>query len=223
MFKKYVINEMPTKINKSLIKKYRNVETATIGHIRQIGFACSEIKPLIKNRTLLGTAVTIAIPGQDSTLLHHIVGMLRKGDVLVIDRLGDYKHACIGGGVMCAIKASGCSGVIVDGTITDKNELLEYDIPIWSRGLSPITTRLYNTGGALNIPISVGGAAVLPGYCVIADDSGVLFLPPEETQNYAQWAIDYQRDEPASHEQILNKKVKLGEITGASDLVEEKQ
>ena len=106
--------------------------------------------------------------------------MLRKGDVLVIDRLGDHKHACIGGGVMCAIKASGCSGVIVDGTITDINELLEYDIPIWSRGLSPITTRLYNIGGALNTPVSIGGAAVLPGYCVIADDSGVLFLPPDE-------------------------------------------
>ena len=117
--------------------------------------------------------------------------MLRKGDVLVIDRLGDHKHACIGGGVMCAIKASGCSGVIVDGTITDINELLEYDIPIWSRGLSPITTRLYNIGGALNTPVSIGGAAVLPGYCVIADDSGVLFLPPDEAQNYAQWAEDY--------------------------------
>tara|TARA_B100000965_G_scaffold137229_1_gene114149 strand:+ start:816 stop:1484 length:669 start_codon:yes stop_codon:yes gene_type:complete len=222
MFKKYVMNEMPVQINKDLVYKYKDVETATIGHIRQIGFACPKIKPLIKNKTILGTAVTLAIPGQDSTLLHHIVGMLRKGDILVIDRLGDHKHACIGGGVMCAIKASGCSGVIVDGTITDINELLEYDIPIWSRGLSPITTRLYNIGGALNTPVSIGGAAVLPGYCVIADDSGVLFLPSDEVQNYAQWAKDYQEEEPASHEQILNKKVKLGEITGASKLVEEK-
>ena len=56
----------------------------------------------------------------------------------------------------------------------------------------------------------------------IADDSGVLFLPPDEAKNYAQWAKDYQGEEPASHEQILNKKVKLGEITGASELVEEK-
>ena len=47
MFKKYVMNEMPVQINKDLVFKYKDVETATIGHIRQIGFACPKIKPFL--------------------------------------------------------------------------------------------------------------------------------------------------------------------------------
>jgi hypothetical protein len=60
------------------------------------------------NRRIAGTAVTLALPGQDSALLHHVVQFLRPNDVLVIDRLGDRKHACLGGGAACAIKATGC-------------------------------------------------------------------------------------------------------------------
>ena len=78
----------------------------------------------------------------DSTLLHHIIQYLRPGDILIIDRLGDHKHACLGGGVACAIKARGCIGVVIDGTCTDAQEIIQYRLPVWSRGVSPITTRL---------------------------------------------------------------------------------
>ena len=47
----------------------------------------------------LQASVTLAIPGQDSTLLHHIIQFLRPGDILCIDRLGDDKHACLGVGL----------------------------------------------------------------------------------------------------------------------------
>ena len=213
---KYKINPMPQQIEPDLVLRAANVETATIGHVRQLGFADPAIEPMMPAKTIIGTAVTMALPGQDSTLLHDVAGRLRPGDVLVIDRLGDHKHACLGGGVACAIKAAGCEAVVIDGPATDRLEILDFGLPVWSRGLSPVTTRLYDIGGALNVPISCGGAAVLPGWVVVADDSGVLFMPPEDAPPFIDWALEKQRQEPASHKLIQEEGARLGDLTGAS-------
>ena len=128
------------------------------------------IQPLLQRQRIAGTAVTLAIPGQDSTLLHHALGLLRPGDILVVDRLGDDKHACWGGGVTVAAKAAGALGGVVDGPCTDLTEIEDSDFPMWCRGMSPITTRLYNLGGTLNLPVSCGGVTVSPGDAIIADE-----------------------------------------------------
>ena len=85
---KYQINPMPQQIDPALVSRAANVETATIGHIRQLGFADPAIAPMMPAKTVIGTAVTLALPGQDSTLLHDVAGRLRLGDVLVIHRYG---------------------------------------------------------------------------------------------------------------------------------------
>ena len=83
----YILNEMPKQINKKLVEKCSKAETATIGHIRNMGFADRRIQNVLNNNlTISGTAVTLAIPGQDSTLLHHVIQFLRPGDILCIDR-----------------------------------------------------------------------------------------------------------------------------------------
>ncbi len=172
----YILEPMPKQIAASVRDKLMQVETATVGHSRHWGFMDRGIQPLLKRRRIAGTAVTLAIPGQDSTLLHHTLGLLRPGDILIVDRLGDDKHACWGGGVTVAAKAAGALGGVVDGPGTDLTEIEDSDFPLWCRGMSPITTRLYNLGGTLNVPVSCGGVTVKPGDAIIADESGVLVL-----------------------------------------------
>ena len=217
----YTLNSMPIQIDEVLLEKAQQVETATIGHRRQLGFMDSSIQPVLPGRRIAGTAVTLALPGQDSTLLHHIIQFLRPKDILVIDRLGDHKHACLGGGVAVAIKAQGCFGVVIDGACTDVPEIEEYDLPVWCRGPSPITTRLYNIGGSFNVDIACGGAVVHPGDIVVCDNSGVLTMPPDEAESDIVWALGKQSAEPASHQAILEGD-KLGHRSGATAMVEEK-
>ncbi len=202
----YVIKDMPAQVAPALVEKGAGTETATVGHRRHMGFMDRGIQSILPGRRVTGTAVTLALPGQDSTLLHHVVQFLRPGDVLCIDRLGDSKHACLGGGVAVAIKATGCAGVVIDGPCTDVPEIEAYDLAVWCRGAAPITTRLYDIGGSFNVPVSCGGAVVNPGDLVIADFSGVLVLPPEE---------------PESHKRMQAGE-KLGERSGASALVRAK-
>lgn len=214
----FVVRDLPPQVALHVVEKLSRAETATIGHVRQQGFADRAIQGILPQRRVAGTAVTLALPGQDSTLLHHVVGMLRPGDILVVDRMGDDKHACLGGGVAVAAKAAGAVAAIVDGPCTDFSEIRAEDLPIWCRGPAPITTRLLGIGGAFNTPISCGGATVNPGDAVLADESGVLFLPPDAAEAAADWALAKQQNEPGIHVR-LRAGEKFGDISGATDIV----
>jgi 4-hydroxy-4-methyl-2-oxoglutarate aldolase len=214
----YRLEPMPQQISQSLVAKLLQVETATVGHSQHWGFMDRGIQPLLRHKRIAGAAVTLAIPGQDSTLLHHTLGLLRPGDILVVDRLGDDKHACWGGGVTVAAKAAGAVGGIVDGPCTDLGEIVESDFPVWCRGMSPITTRIYNLGGTLNLPVSCGNVAVKAGDVIIADESGVLVLPPGEAEAIADAAIERQKRGKRNEERVKAGE-KLGDISGATKLV----
>ncbi len=191
------------------------VETATVGHSRHWGFMDRGIQPLLRTKRVAGTAVTLAIPGPDSTLLHHALGLLRPGDILVVDRLGDDRHACWGGGVTIAAKAAGALAGIVDGPCTDLTEIQDSDFPMWCRGMAPITTRIYDLGGMLNMPVSCGGAVVMPGDAILADESGVLVLPPDEAEAVADAAIARQERGEQNQDKVRGG-AKLGDLSGAT-------
>jgi regulator of RNase E activity RraA len=214
----FALNPLPPQIEPEMIARLRRCETATIGHLRQQGFADRRIQSIIAGKRIAGTAVTVALPGQDSSILHHALGLLRPGDVLVIDRLGDDQYACLGGGVAVAAKAAGAVGAIIDGPATDFSEIRGEDFPVWCRGPSPVTTRILGIGGAFNAIVQCGGVAVRPGDAVLADESGVLFLPPEAVEACADWALAKQAEEPIL-QQRLRAGEKFGDISGASKLV----
>ncbi|MDP9835727.1 regulator of RNase E activity RraA [Neorhizobium huautlense] len=212
----YVIKDMPEQIPQEDLDLLSGVETATVGHWRLMGFMDRQIQPLLPGRRVVGTAVTLAIAGPDSTLLHHATGQLRPGDILVVDRLGDDKYACWGGGVTVAAKASGAVAGIVDGPCTDLTEIQDSDFPMWSRGLSPITTRLYDLGGGFNIPVSCGGAVVMPGDAILADESGVLVIPRDEVRAVSEEALKRQDSGKKREASVRDKVQKLGDMTGAT-------
>ena len=216
----YRIHPMPAQLPAGLLARLAKVETATVGHWRHWGFMDRGIQPLVKTKRVAGTAVTLAIPGPDSTLLHHALGLLRPGDILVVDRLGDDRHACWGGGVTVEAKAAGAVAGIVDGPCTDQLEIEQSDFPLWCRGLAPITTRLYNLGGILNGVIACGGVPVQPGDAILADESGVLVLPPDEVDTVATAALARQERGERNQERVRGGE-KLGDLSGASRMVAE--
>jgi regulator of RNase E activity RraA len=211
----YEIGDMPAQISPEIIALLLQTETATVGHWRHWGFCDRRIQPLLRRRRVAGTAVTVAVPGQDSTALHHALGLLRPGDVLLVDRLGDDRHACWGGGVTVAAKAAGAVGGVVDGPTTDLEEVEASDFPLWSRGIAPITTRIYDLGGRINQPVCIGGVVVMPGDAVLCDDSGVLVLPPHQAEAEARRAIETQARGLITQDRVA-KGEKLGELSGAT-------
>jgi 4-hydroxy-4-methyl-2-oxoglutarate aldolase len=215
---KYQIAPMPEPLSASLVEKLAKVETATVGHLWHFGFVDRAIRPLLDERRVVGCAVTLALPALDGTLLHHAVGLCRPGDMLVIDRLGDKRHACIGGGLANAAKAAGIVGAVVDGPCTDIEELRAFDFPVWCRGLSSITTGRYNIDGRLNLTISCGGVPVSAGDVVLADATGVVIMTREEADEIADQALQVQERGLRTQVRVRSGE-KLGDISGASNIV----
>ena len=72
-------------------------EPATIGHFRDWGFMDPASRRCNLTCVIAGPAVTIHQPGVDGTIMGYAMGQLRPGDVLVVDRCGDMRHAGFGG------------------------------------------------------------------------------------------------------------------------------
>lgn len=215
----YIINPMPEQIPENQLALLRQVETATVGHVLHNGFVDREIRAILPEKRVAGTAVTVRIAGADSTLLQYILGQVRPGDFLVIDRCGDSKHACWGGVITNTAKLAGVVGAVIDGPATDISEIRRCEMPVWCRGPSPITTKMLNLGGAFNVPVSVGGQTICPGDAILADESGVLVLKPGEVEAVTKQAIDMQEKELILLERIRNGE-KLADISGATQLIE---
>lgn len=214
----YDLGDMPAQPAPALLEKLRQVDTATIGHLRHIGFMSPSIQALHPGYRIAGCAVTLALPAHDSTLLHHALGLVRPGDIMVIDRLGDERYACWGGGVTHAAMRAGVQGAIIDGPCTDPAEIREQSFPLWCRGVSAITTRVADLGGTMNRLISCGSAAVRPGDIVLADESGVVILDPREAMGLVDAALARQAAS-VQRRKLLDSGARLGDLSGATALV----
>lgn len=217
----FVVNPMPSQLPADLITLLEKCEVATIGHVLHSGFVDREIRAVLPTKRVAGTAVTLRIPHADSTALHYLTKLVRPGDVVVIDRCGDDKHACWGGVITHCMKNAGVKAGVIDGPATDISEIHKVDMPVWCRGPSPITTKILGTEGAINVTVSVGGQTIEPGDAVLCDESGVVVLKPREAEAYARRAIEMQEREIVLLER-LRKGEKLPDISGATAHVESK-
>ena len=218
----FIVNPMPAQIDARIVALLEKVETATVGHFKHSGFVDRHIRAVLPGKRVAGTAVTLRIPHADSTLLHYLTAHVRPGDVVVIDRCHDDKHACWGGVITHCMKNAGVKAGVIDGPATDISEVHKVDMPLWCRGPSPITTKILGLEGQLNVPVSVGGQTVHPGDAVLCDESGVLVLRPDEAEAVAARAIEMQEREIVLLER-LRKGEKLPDISGATALVEAKR
>lgn len=216
----FQINPMPEQLSEDLRSNARVIDTATIGHFREYGFADPRIQGLIPGVRVAGTAVTVMAPGDDGTAISYIVSRLRPGDILVIDRSG-HAQACWGEILTRAATVRGITGVVIDGYITDRHAIAEAGLPVWSLGPAPLTTKLRGRGGSINRPVDCGGAVVHPGDLVLADDNGVAFLSPGEALSVIQHASGLQSRE-AEILARLDAGESLADISGVTELIERK-
>ena len=216
----FTLNDLPAQLDAKMVERLLKAEPATIGHFRNSGFMDPGIRAMQTDLRIAGPAVTVRAPGMDGTIVGYALGQVRRGDVLVIDRAGDHRHAAFGGLVAYACKVAGLAGVIIDGVATDIGEVRQYKVPLWCRGLSAVTTKRIGLAGEFCVPVSCGGVAVNPGDVIIADECGIVVLDRAEAQAAAERAIGMQEAETASRKR-LDAGEKLPDISGATKVLQE--
>jgi regulator of RNase E activity RraA len=101
----------------------------------------------------------------------------RAGDVLVVDLGGGIADGIFFGDISAlAAQVNGARGAVLYGSTRDLTELREMaGFPVLAVGFDPRPAT--QIGVDWNVPVRVGGATVLPGDAVVADDEAVVFFP----------------------------------------------
>lgn len=133
-------------------------------------------------RRIAGRAVTVSLAPADGAAAHRHLGTAaveagEAGQIVVISHKGRTDVAGWGGILSLGAKLKGMEGVIIDGACRDIDEAREMALPIFGRVGVPRTARGRIVEDSWNEPIEICAIPVSPGDYVIADGSGVVFIP----------------------------------------------
>jgi 4-hydroxy-4-methyl-2-oxoglutarate aldolase len=158
----------------------------------ELGIPCgvigaSVLKPTIPGRTIAGPALTVRNILQRINPIEgarqHVNRMAefeahnlaQTGDVLVIQGVANVSNM---GGISAQTgKRQGEIGAIVHGGVRDIAHSRAIGYPIWASDFTPITGKWRLETVEINGPIQIGEVRVAPGDIVLADDTGVCFIP----------------------------------------------
>lgn len=147
--------------------------------------------PFTRGRCIAGPALTLQfmpkredVYGEDEytdrekQLHRHAMYHTQPGDVLVVDARGDMTSGIFGEMMLTYFAGKGGAGLVIDGCIRDAAKAFKLDLGYWMRGVTPnFHTQTGIMPHAVNIPIACGGAFVMPGDIIIADDDGAVVVP----------------------------------------------
>jgi 4-hydroxy-4-methyl-2-oxoglutarate aldolase len=145
------------------------------------------LKPTLAGSRIVGPALTVRNIVQREhvyeTARRHVNKMAefeahnlaRPGDVVVIDGVPGISNM---GGISAQTgKRQGEAGAVVFGGIRDLAHSRRVGYPVWSTEVTPVTGKWRIETIEINGEIEIAGMRVAPGDIVLADDTGVCFIP----------------------------------------------
>jgi len=147
----------------------------------------STLRPTMPGAAIVGRALTVRNIAQRANPYEaakaHTNGMAefeahnlaRPGDVVVIDGVSGVSN--MGGISSQTGKRQGETGAIVWGGVRDVAHSRSVGYPMWSTEVTPVTGKWRIQTVEINGDIEIGGVRVSPGDLVLADDTGVCFVP----------------------------------------------
>lgn len=135
----------------------------------------------------------------------------QPGDVIVVEHHD--RADCSGwGGILCrAARVKQVAAVIVDGMCRDIDEAREIGFPVFARGAVPAAPRGRVIETAFNVPVTIGSVNVRPADWVVADGSGVVFIPTERLA-----AVIEEAEKLVAREAGLVAEIESGTPVGAA-------
>lgn len=112
---------------------------------------------------------------EDNALVRRSVSEPGNGRVLVVDGGGSMRCALMGDNIAAIAQENGWEGVVINGCIRDSAALDELGLGVKALGSNPRPSRKEGAG-AVDLPVSFGGIAFMPGGHLHADRDGVIVL-----------------------------------------------
>jgi regulator of RNase E activity RraA len=197
---------MPTAITVAddIVQRLGALATPTLANaLDDVAFegVMAGVAQVVPGTRCAGRAVTVRqVAGRrgdfasDDFKVGQMIDAAAPGDVLVIDN-GGQCVSTFGGLATLAAKTKGVAGLVADGGVRDREEMIEHRFPVFARHVTPLTgrTRLAVTG--INETVGCGGVRVRPGDVIVADGSGIVCIPAELAERVAELATRYAGDD----------------------------
>lgn len=189
----------------SLESRLWALDTCTVSdaldHLHLLG-AVTGMRRVSSEKRIAGRVVTVRLrPVASERPARHLgagaIEAARPGDVIVVDHGARIDMAGWGGLLSTAAQLRGVVGVIIDGACRDLDEINALGFPVFARSETPLTGRGRVVEESFNQAILVGSVTVRPGDLVIADGSGVVFLPGARAEQIVGIAEAFARREAA--------------------------
>lgn len=183
----------------------------------------SGLQQYATTRRIVGRAVTYRLVPADQVPTRtgaprHLgttaIDTASPGDVIVVEQRTGIDAGSWGGILTLGAKVKGIAGVVADGPVRDIDEARAYDFPVYCRALTARTARGRVAEIECNGPVTIGEVAVLPGDYVIADASGVAFVPAADAARVLDAAEAIADREAAMAKALLAGKP-ITEVMGA--------
>lgn len=200
-------------VSDAVLQMFAGLATPTIANaLDDVAFegVLQGLLQMVPGTRCVGRAVTVReISGQrgdfksEDFKVGNMIDAAGPGDILVIDN-GGRCVSTFGGLATLAAKAKGIAGLVADGGVRDREEMIEHDFPVFARHMTPLTGRTRLAVTDINGPIVCGGVRVRPGDVIVADGSGVVCVPVEHAARVADLAGRYARDDEQAAKELVS-------------------
>ena len=193
------------------------------------------VRPQTPGKLLVGRARTLRfVPSRPDLLKitrrgadspeYRAMAKCGPGDVLVVESHTFDEYACILGNMKTRMLwHNSAEGIVTDGAIRDLQMISDdYGLSVFAANRSPAGnlpfTEAYEEGGVVN----VGGALVMPGDVIVADDDGVVVVPSGRAREVIDWIEEQEEAEEWVIKLIDEERVAPGKYYPISEETKER-
>lgn len=205
--------------SKDIIEQFKGVATASVCDavdqvVGERGFMDFQVKPRINDKRIVGPAVTVKeVFTTESLPPEHALEAIDtsdEGSIVVIGLEGSDPNVAVWGGLMTAgAVINRLEGAVLDAAVRDVTEIKrDFNFPVFSRSVAPVTTVGRYKTEAANVPVECGGVIVTPGDLIVADLDGVVVVPKDHVEEVLKVALDIEERE-AEQTNLIKKENSL--------------
>jgi len=169
------------------------------------GYVDLDLHQIVPGSRVAGPARTVRCGQDDNLMVHAVMERVQPGDVLVLTMPQPRPVALVGDLLATQAKVAGAAALLIDASVRDADELAQLGLPIWARWLR-VRGAAKATPGEIDVPVTVGGAAIRPGDVLVLDRDGVAVVELERVEEVL--AASREREE---RERVKRARLAAGE------------
>jgi 4-hydroxy-4-methyl-2-oxoglutarate aldolase len=209
----------PTHPPESTISELARLGSATVYEAGgRGGYVDADLFQAIPRSRAAGPARTVVCGQDDNLMVHAVMAEVQPGEVIVLTMPEPRPVALVGDLLATQAQVAGAAAILVDGSIRDVEELAEMGLPIWARWVRVKGARK-DTAGQINVPVTVGGAAINPGDVLVLDADGVAVVPQDRVAEVLEASLAREQKERVKRAKLQDGE-KSYELDGLRAVVE---